>query len=368
MRMIELTARHFRNYEEARWSFSNGVNSIVGPNGMGKTNLLEAIYLLMSGRPLRSSRPGDLIQYGASGFFVEAIFEKEGVVQSVAIGFDGERRRITHNRGVVKGSSELLGLIPGVIMVPEDRCLVKGGPQSRRQYIDFLLAQSDPLYVYHLTRYSRALKQRNLLLKQRKSSQADPWEHEMARSGFYLTKKRDECCLGLAVHAGSIFNQLIQGNELSDEFDGGGIREKRAFSLVYEPNFRCEDECYQTNLERRLVQSRERDERSGSSSVGIHRDDIGVYLGGKEVRFYASEGEQQACVAAMKLGEWEVLRERSGEMPLLLIDDFGVHMDAGRRERLLKALPVGAQIFLTSCDEVSTVERFAGCMLVNNSY
>ena len=192
MKLLSLYLRNFRNYKEAATTFSPKLNYIYGENAQGKTNLLEAIHLLMTGRSFRTHRLTDLIHFDASAFYLEAHFEKNGVDQVLKLTFDSEVRTIIHNATAIPSFSALLGILNGVIISPEDYELVKGSPVVRRQFLDLQIACESPLYLYHLSRYSRAMKQRNILLRRNKLETIAIWEEQMAESATYLTLKRHE--------------------------------------------------------------------------------------------------------------------------------------------------------------------------------
>src|SRR5579885_1832498 len=159
--IVSLVLRNFRNYREAHVQFSPGVNLIHGRNAEGKTNLLEALYFLSTGRSFRTSRLDELILKGERFFFLEAVFIKDGIEQTLKVSFDGTSRHLQLNATVYRGFLHLLGLLPHILYTPEDTDLIRGGPNERRRFLDLHLAQIDPLYVHHWLRYNRAMKQRN---------------------------------------------------------------------------------------------------------------------------------------------------------------------------------------------------------------
>ncbi len=161
MHLRSLFLQQFRNYKEAYFEFSPSLNLICGPNALGKTSLLEAIHYLMIGRSFRPGHHQDLIKVGCDTFYLEAIFCKYNVDQKLRLHANAKERRIIYNSTALASSSNLLGLIQGVVMTPDDVNLVKGPPALRRQFLDIQIAQIDPLYVHHLGRYSRAMRQRN---------------------------------------------------------------------------------------------------------------------------------------------------------------------------------------------------------------
>ncbi len=238
MWLKSLRLQGFRNYREASFEFPRGINLILGENGAGKTNILEAIFLLSTGRSFRTAQISELIMRGASHFHIEGHFESNGVEQVLKIGYDGKSRKVSHNATPFSSFSHILGILPSVIFSPRDISLITGAPLERRRFLNIQLAQSDPLYVHHLTRYHRALKHRNSLLKAKTDSALSPWEQIMADSGTYLRSKREELSHALGPKLG----------EHSSYLSG----EKEAFNIIYRPSIK-------ENLSEALLRNRKRD-------------------------------------------------------------------------------------------------------------
>lgn len=327
MHVRSLFLRDYRLYEEAVFEFAPGVNAIVGPNARGKTSLLEALYYLVCGRSFRNAQQADLIRQGAPHFYLEACFVQHDVEQRLKISCDGKERRIFYNNTPFASVASLLGLLKGVVMVPDDMALIKGSPQARRQFLDYQIAQVDPLYVHHLTRYARAMRQRNCLLKAKQMETLEHWEREMASSAAYLSKQRHQAVAELDQLCCARYAAITQSTH--------------TLKLVYKGNL-------SENLMERYAQMRPREVAVGYTLVGPHRDDVQILLDGKEARLFASEGQQRASVAAMRLAEWHRLRQIGAELPLMLMDDVGMSLDAARCGHLLNQLEGMGQVFLTA--------------------
>jgi DNA replication and repair protein RecF len=337
----KLRLERFRNFKRLDLSFSPGINQIIGENGIGKTNILEAIYLLSTGRSFRTSNLSELIQHGEETFRIEASFEKEGIDQSLVLFFDGSLRKMKHNETVSSNFTALLGLLPSVIYAPSDIQLITGSPKDRRRFINLQIAQSDPLYVYYLGRYSKALLQRNTLLKKKRLDAIEIWEQELSNSSNYLMLKRRET-LKLLSERTRKFHALLCGKE-----------EKPL--LFYLPSIQeeCTPEVWQRQREKEL--------EIGYTLVGPHRDDFFIKLNGKGSRQYASEGQKRTLVSAMKLAECETL-----EAPIFSIDDFGAHLDQSRQALFKIEMKNHTQTFITSpqaieLSEGSTMLRLTTC-------
>ena len=335
----KLLLRNFRRYDEVFLQFKPNLNTIVGPNAYGKTTILEAIQFLINGRSFRTHQALDLIRHDQGFFYIEASFIKQGIEQTLKISFDGQERKIIYNSTQLHSSAGLLGLLQGVVVTPDSASLVKGSPDLRRHFLDLQIAQVDPLYVHHLTRYSRAMRQRNILLKHKDFSTIEMWEQEMASSAAYVTLQRKQAIVDLE-KIGNPFHEMLTGDlqPLSLEYKSSGNACKDLSSLK---------ECYLQLWNK----NRSREKELGFTLTGPHRDDVLIKIGKREASFFASEGQQRTCVMALRLAEWQRLNELSLEAPLMLVDDVGVSLDGFRREKLMNFLRGLGQVFLTSTEE-----------------
>jgi DNA replication and repair protein RecF len=341
MYLRALTLRNFRSYENAQFQFSPKINVIRGLNARGKTTLLEAIFFLMTGRSFRTAQPSALIRHGASFFQLEALFIKYGIEQNLRIYFNGKERKIFYNETSTHPLT-LLGLLQGVIMYPEDIDVIKGPPAARRRVLNLQLAQSDPLYIHYLTRYEQAMRQRNALLRAQSNSAIESWEYEMGNAAAYIIGKR----------AGIVNELETLGKNYYAHICGGG----EEFSLLYRPNGALEHSLEDLQALRNLFCEQYRKHRKkemllGLTLTGPHKDDMIISLEKKEARIFASEGQKRSCVAALRLGEWMQLKGASQEMPLMLIDDFGLSLDSFRRSSLLAHLESLEQLFISTIDK-----------------
>lgn len=347
MHIRSLYLQQFRNYREVHVEFDPVLNLICGPNAQGKTSLLEAIHYAMIGRSFRTFRTADLIHLDTSSFYIETLFCKHGVDQKLRIHLEGNERKLIYNSSPLPNASNLLGIISGVIMTPDDINLVNGAPPLRRQFLDLLIAQADPLYVHYLARYVKAMRHRNQLLKEKKMASIESWEHEMAQAASYIVMQRRKASASLQSHAQGFYAHLTAETErLSLDYRTASShckdeKEIKAYHLHH----------YQKNRIREMA--------LGFTLTGPHKDDLWIGIGGRDVRYFASEGQQRSCVAALRLGEWQRLKEASTETPLLMIDDVGISLDGKRRERLLGMLGSLGQVFLTSTD-ANLTDAFSG--------
>lgn len=331
MEVSRLILRNFRCYEEAEIPFIGGVNLIHGKNGAGKTSLLEALYLLSTGRSFLTTHLANLIHRDSPHFYVEAHFIRDGVEQMLSIGFDGKNRRIHYNNTLFQNFSNVLGILPSVLYSPKDSTLITGTPQERRRFLNIQLAQTDPLYVHHLMRYHKAMKHRNALLKVKSEAAIETWEQMMGDSARFLMHKRSDL-IELLRPKVEAFAKELSGEE--DHFD-----------LHYEPSisFKKMDQ-----IEELLAKQRPKELIIGSTLIGPHRDDLHITYKKRDAKAFASEGQKRTCIAALKMAEWEILKEQTETTPLFAIDDFAVHLDPKRTEVLQEKLNHLGQVLLTS--------------------
>lgn len=328
MKLKSLYLRNFRNIREAEVFFSDQVNVICGDNAQGKTNLLEAIFLIATGKTFRAQKLQELIRDQETFFYLEAHIENEKISHEIKLSSDGIKRRLQIDANQYETFTPLLGGLPIVLYSPKDLELIGGAPELRRRFLNLHLSQSDPLYVHHLQRYFRALKQRNLLLKKRNSESALAcFEEEMAKSAAYLTQER------------GFFVEELKGlfaKESSEISSPMEIHEMR-FHPSFSPNY----------LET-LQENRSREKELGFTLIGPHRDDLSFWIEQKSSKLFASEGQKKTAIAALHLAEWERMRRKTPEMPILAIDDLDLALDNTRQTLLRKKLKTLSQTFVTT--------------------
>ncbi len=333
MLLKQLHLRNFRNYGKESFRFSQGVNLICGKNGQGKSNLLEAIYLLSTGRSFRTSFLSELIKHGQKSFTVVGVIEKDGVEHTLTLNYSKEEKSFFFNQTKHAHFSQILGIFPSVIIAPSDVALIDGSPQERRRFFNFHLSQYNPLYVYHLARFTKGLKQRNALLKTRQTLSLDAWEREISKSAFYLFQERKKCS--------ELLNERLQAHSSL-------LLTNDPIHLKYQPHclIDSEEAIFQS-----LTKHREKDFILGSTTIGPHRDDLAIYLRKHIARGVASEGQKRSVTSTLRLIEYELLKEESSHPPVLHVDDLGVHLDGERKNCLKSQLQAVLQSFVTSPQE-----------------
>ena len=329
-----LALRDFRNLSRIDLTFPAAGVAVVGENGQGKSNLLEAIYYLHLLRSVRGARDVDVVRFGAPGFHVAARTEG-GAYHELSAGFErqGKRKRVKLDGAEPQRLSDALGALPCVLFSPADVELVAGAPSARRRYLDILLALSSRPYLAALQRYRHALAQRNAALRdafraggQRAEQRVAVWEAPLAEHGAVLWRER----VAWAERASGRFAAMC-----------AAIGERAPVAMRYatslEPVSSSNDDVASA-LTAALAGKRLLDVRRGLTHAGPHRDDLALTLDGRELRAFGSAGQQRTAAIALRLLEGETLRERLGAAPLLLLDDPFAELDVRRSARILELL------------------------------
>ena len=329
-----ISLRDFRNLARLDLGFPGAGAVIVGENGQGKSNLLEAIYYLHLLRSVRGARDVDVVRFGAPGFHLSAR-TSGGVYHELTAGFErqGRRKRVKLDGGEPPRLSEALGALPCVLFSPADVDLVAGAPSARRRYLDILLALSSRPYLAALQRYRGALAQRNAALREtmrgpaaRAEQRVAVWEAPLAEHGAVLWRER----VLWSEQAAGRFAELC-----------AAIGEHAPVSMRYATSLEAAATEVQPIVEalaRALEQKRGLDMRRGITHAGPHRDDLALALDGRELRAFGSAGQQRTAAIALRLLEAETLHARLGAAPLFLLDDPFAELDARRSARILELL------------------------------
>ena len=347
MHLNRLYLRNFRNYQEAEVEFVPGVNLIVGDNANGKTNLLEAIGYLSTGRAFRSRREQELLRFGAE--FAELkgnIFSQEREQELKVLLFAGRKPRQLYINGVKqKTAAGLAGLLTSVLFCPEDLLILKKGAQPRRKLLDTVICQLRPNYDAALTEYGKLLEQKSALLKDRFEHPSmlavlPEYNSRMAQLGAYLISYRARFVKALSEEAQKFHEEFSSGKEnLHLEY--------KTVSNISDPFAPVED------LRQLLLEHQSSHERaeleSGQCLSGPHKDDFEASINGLSVSAFASQGQTRTATISIKLAERELLRRDTGEEPLLLLDDVLSELDAGRQDFVLNRLKSG-QVMITCCE------------------
>ena len=333
MRVDSLVARGYRNLDDIEIEVPRGGFALLGRNGQGKTNLLEALYYPVLGRSLRGSADADVARFGGAGFHV-AVTLPEGGTRSLAVTWPGpgRRKRIVADGTDAGRLSDVVGTWVAVAFLPEDVALAGGGAAGRRQYLDRMLSLADRAYLAALGRYRAALAQRNSALRQGRADMAEAFDAPLASAGAVVVRARLRWLDGAAPRFTA---------ELAALGEGG------AAALGYRRSAELEDP---DGWRAALDAARGRDRARCMTTVGPHRDDLVLTVDGRELRTFGSTGQQRSAAIALKLLELDTLESALGRSPALLLDDVFAELDRGRQERLGRRLiePGRRQVFLTA--------------------
>lgn len=363
MRLRTLTLINFRNYSRLRLSFERSLTLLQGENAQGKSNLLEAIYMLATSRSPRTSADREVLNWIAETeemqpyARIEAEVEKADRTERIEIvilkdnhGANGpaSRKQIRIN-GVNRRSLDLLGHLNLVLFVPQDVELVSGSPSVRRRYLDITLCQINPAYCRALSAYNRIVLQRNHLLRRLRERSGDAsqlayWDENLSGRGAEIVAWRCSAIATLDRLAKAIHRDLTGDAE--------------ALNLHYAPSLALpeslgadvEAATLRTEFQSQLAKMRRQETLQGVTLIGPHRDDLRFLVNGWDLQTYGSRGQQRTAALSLKLAEMQLMHQATGEWPLLLLDDVMSELDAPRREYLLRAVGSAQQAILTTTD------------------
>lgn len=334
--LCRLSLRAFRNYASLDQELDPGLTLVVGPNGHGKTNFIEAIYVLCLGRSFREHRDSRLIRFGEPGARLAGTAHWRKREHTIQLTWErGGSKQAELDGARLDRLSGLLGQLPVVSLTPEDGEIARGGPDARRRFMDVLLSQTDRAYLEALKRYRRALSQRNVSLREGRVDLARAYEPELARTAAVIQGQREGLASFLAGTAAETYRR-VSGDQ--EELDIG-----------YRPSPNREQPDYERALREELQESLERDEERGYTVSGPHRDDLHLEVGGRPLKTYGSHGQSRTALAAIKLAEVGYYAERYDRQPLLVMDEVAAVLDRSRADNLVGLLAAGAsQVFVTS--------------------
>lgn len=315
MHLASLTTRSFRNLAALDLELPSEGLVVLGENGQGKTNLLEAIYYLVLFRSFRGAKDRELVRFGDPGFFLAG-----AAAERVTVGYDPAQRRkkVTVDAVEYPRLADAVGRLTAVAFSPADRAIVAGGPAGRRRYLDVLLSLSAPGYLRDLTAMRHALKQRNAALKTGRGDAAQAFDGPLAQAGARVASARRRWTIAWA-------------ERYRDRC--AALGERAPATLSYRDHHRASDDA--AALARALGATLDRDLRRGMTTAGPHRDDLSLTLDGRELRVYGSAGQQRTAAIALRLVEAETLRDARQAPPVALYDDVFAELDQVRQRNLL---------------------------------
>lgn len=331
---------NFRNYDNEEINLGKNINIFYGENAQGKTNIIESIFLSSMGKSFRTNKDKEMINLNKEKAFIEISFVKSDREGKIKIELSN-KKNIYLNGIKLKKLSELLGNINIVIFTPDDINILKGGPQNRRRFLDIMISQLKPNYMYNLNLYLKTLEQRNNYLRQIKEENKDEnlleiWDEKLAEYAFIIYKYRNEFINKIKNKIKSIHNDITN--------------KKEDIEIEYIT------ECYNKEEYIKLLKKRRKlDIIKGFTTKGIHRDDFNILINDKQLNIYGSQGQHRTAILSLKLSELNIIYEEIGEYPILLLDDFMSELDENRRKQLLKNIE-NTQIIIT-CTEKFDIEN-----------
>ena len=341
MLITELELQNFRNYETQKIEFNNSINVFYGDNAQGKTNILEAIFLCTFGKSFRTNKEKELIKLGKDNANVIIEYEKKDRDGKISISIS-DKKQILVNGIKIKKLSELLGNINIVIFTPDDINILKGGPALRRRFLDMMIGQLKPNYVYTLNMYIKTLEQRNNYLRQIKEENKpenllDIWDEKLIEYADIIYKYRKEFIDKIKKKINIIHKKITD--------------EKEEINIQYISN--CESKEVYSEL---LKQRRKLDIIKGFTTKGIHRDDFEIYINNKELSIYGSQGQNRTAILSLKLSELQVIYDEIEEEPILLLDDFMSELDINRRKNFLNNIN-NTQVIITCAEKIEFLKE-----------
>lgn len=344
MKVTSLSLRHFRNYAEVELSTDHRVNVFIGQNAQGKTNLLEAIYMLALTKSHRASKDRELIRWGEERAMLGAVAERKYGHCRLQLDITNQGKKARINGLEQRKLSEYIGTLNVVLFAPEDLEIVKGSPGVRRRFLDMEIAQVHPSYLHSLNQYHKVLVQRNNFLKSGQAHKPGSdvmlsvWDEQLATYGSKIMIRRQGFITKLQIWAESIHRGIAGGDE--------------RLGVEYAPSLEMEAEEDETVLIDRfmvkLSQTKEQELRRGATMVGPHRDDVTFRINGRDAYSFGSQGQQRTAALSLKLAEIELIKQETGEYPVLLLDDVLSELDRGRQTQLIETFRSKVQTFITT--------------------
>ena len=347
----QLTLTQFRNYTHLAVEFSPFINCLIGVNGVGKTNVLDALYCLAITRSFRSSQDKHLVKEGETFFFIEGNMKAEEESYLVQCNYiQGKGKKILVNKSPLERNSEHLGRIPLVAILPNDTQLINGAAADRRKFLDLLISQYNKAYLYHLIQYDKILSQRNALLKQFQElrffdqEQLDLWNFQLIPHGQAIGEVRRQFIKDFQ----PIFNQYFA--KIVADAETPAIHYKTQVT-----------ENSEAGWQELLRERTEKDRINGYTTAGIHRDDLQFHINGQVLKSFGSQGQQKTFAISLKLAQYFLLSERANAAPILLLDDIFDKLDPHRLKRIGEMVEreIPGQVFITDTSFERLKEAFS---------
>ena len=326
----------FRNYETLDISFDKGTNILYGDNAQGKTNILEAIYLCALGKSFRTKKEKELILFSKDNSFIEINYQKKDREGKINLEINN-KKYFSLNNIKLKKLSEILGNINIVLFSPDDINIIKGSPENRRKFLNIMISQLRPKYVYNYNLYFKILEQRNNYLRQIKFENKnkellDVWNQQLTICAENVYNYRKEFIEKILNKINNIHSRITD--------------EKEKINIKYISNFKNKEQFLEE-----LKNSEDIDIQKGYTTKGIHRDDFEIFINNNKLNIYGSQGQIRSFILSLKISELEIIYDEIGEYPILLLDDFMSELDEKRRIGFLNSVK-DAQVLITCTDKL----------------
>jgi DNA replication and repair protein RecF len=341
--LTSLHLQNYRNYKELDLETPNKVNVFLGPNAQGKTNLLEAIFVLALSKSHRTSKDKELIGWQGDSARISGEADKRYGKVKLDLQFSAQGKKARINGLEQRKLSDFVGSLNVVMFAPEDLEIVKGTPGVRRRFLDMEIGQVQPGYLHTLQQYGKVLQQRNNFLKASypggaNATMLEVWNTQLAEHGVKIMKKRKHFIHKLQAFAEQIHAGITNGAEkltidYRPSYDADALQDE---SVLFE------------QFMIKLTQVKDQEIRRGVTLVGPHRDDLAFFINGKEAQIFGSQGQQRTTALSLKLAEIELIHEEIGEYPLLLLDDVLSELDQHRQTQLIETFQSKVQTFITT--------------------
>lgn len=342
--LLQLRLYNFRNHPQLSLTFSSKINGIAGPNGTGKTALLEAIHFLSMGKSPFTSNDKNCLLLGENAFMLDGQYQRIEQSEHIQCGWqEGSKKTLKRNSKTYERLADHIGLLPCVTIAPKDHELIEGPAELRRKLVDSVLSQANSRYLNALLTYTRVLQQRNAFLKQQQQAHTpdfdtmlEHYDFQLFQNGQVIIEYRSQLAQQLQRPLNTYYHQLSQGRESA--------------SILYQASLKAED------FLQSLQQNKNHDLRLGFTGKGPHKDDFVFQLQDQALKTFASQGQQKSYLIALKLAQFEFIAQNIGIKPIMLLDDIFDKLDENRVEQLVTLVNSTSfgQIFLTDTDPERT--------------
>ena len=335
MYIKEITLENFRNYKYEKIELNENTNIIFGDNAQGKTNILEAIFMLGLGKSFRTKKEKEIIKENEKNSKIEIKFVKNNRNEKIKLEIT-DKKRFYINDIPVKKISEIVGKINIVLFSPEDIEILRNEPIKRRKFLNIMISQLRPMYIHLMSEYNKGLEQRNNYLKQIKyenksKNNLEIWDEQLVKLGIKIYEYRKEL--------------IEKTNKKIKEIHSKITNNKENIEIKYKTNINKD------NYLKKLKENIEIDIQKGYTSVGIHRDDFEIIINGKNVAIYGSQGQQRSSIISLKLAEAEVIYDEIEEYPVILLDDFMSELDKKRIHGFINNIK-NNQVIITCTEKI----------------